>query len=108
MTVWIRQRNICSQVQCRCPTEAYQMIETDYGCLRMKNIHRYMANVQTLGGDVTDAIKMLKDDLRNWGTASARHRCSVFLREMSYMASWEAAFFLELVILGVLLFMAWI
>lgn len=34
--------------------EAYQMIETDYGCLRMKNIHRYMANVQTLGGDVTD------------------------------------------------------
>lgn len=46
--------------------EAYQMIETDYGCLRMKNIHRYMANVQTLGGDVTDAIKILQDDLRNW------------------------------------------
>lgn len=46
--------------------EAYQMIETDYGCLRMKNIHRYMANVQILGGDVTDAIKILQDDLRNW------------------------------------------
>lgn len=46
--------------------EAYQMIEAEYGCLRMKNIHRYMANVQDLGGDVTDAIKILQDDLRNW------------------------------------------
>lgn len=46
--------------------EAYQMIEAAYGCLRMKNIHRYMANVQALGGDVTDAVKILQNDLRNW------------------------------------------
>lgn len=45
---------------------SFRIVELNYKCSRIQNIHSFMAHVEQFGGDIEQAVNLLLDDKNRW------------------------------------------